>query len=121
MSLSDSAFEPGGKRNFLQLTDKDGEQPQIASVRSSGSTERQALYCYHTEIGFGFIPLYIDVHRMSRGQQIAVDWMTVHRSVSLDPFRETAVQAAVVTTAVHLTPTRPSSTNLRQVRFESNI
>ena len=32
MSLSDSGFEPGGKRNFLQLTDKDGEQPQIASV-----------------------------------------------------------------------------------------
>lgn len=32
MSLSESGFEPGGKRNFLQLTDKDGEQPQIASV-----------------------------------------------------------------------------------------
>lgn len=32
MALSDSGFEPGGKRNFLQLTDKDGEQPQIASV-----------------------------------------------------------------------------------------
>uniref|UniRef100_A0A8C3A865 Ubiquitin carboxyl-terminal hydrolase 47 n=1 Tax=Cyclopterus lumpus TaxID=8103 RepID=A0A8C3A865_CYCLU len=31
MSLSDSSFEPGGKKNFLQLTDKDGEQPQIAS------------------------------------------------------------------------------------------
>uniref|UniRef100_UPI003AAC7821 ubiquitin carboxyl-terminal hydrolase 47 isoform X6 n=1 Tax=Centroberyx gerrardi TaxID=166262 RepID=UPI003AAC7821 len=35
MSLSESGFEPG-KRNFLQLTDKDGEQPQIASVNSSG-------------------------------------------------------------------------------------
>lgn len=31
MSLSDSGFEPG-KKNFLQLTDKDGEQPQVASV-----------------------------------------------------------------------------------------
>uniref|UniRef100_A0A672IF71 Ubiquitin carboxyl-terminal hydrolase 47 n=1 Tax=Salarias fasciatus TaxID=181472 RepID=A0A672IF71_SALFA len=36
MALSDSAFEPGGKKNFLQLIDKDGEQPQIASVNSSG-------------------------------------------------------------------------------------
>ncbi|XP_071371894.1 ubiquitin carboxyl-terminal hydrolase 47 isoform X5 [Centroberyx affinis] len=35
MSLSESGFE-AGKRNFLQLTDKDGEQPQIASVNSSG-------------------------------------------------------------------------------------
>uniref|UniRef100_A0A3Q3MWL6 Ubiquitin carboxyl-terminal hydrolase 47 n=1 Tax=Mastacembelus armatus TaxID=205130 RepID=A0A3Q3MWL6_9TELE len=34
MSLSDSGFEPGGKRNFLQLTDKDGEQPQIVSDES---------------------------------------------------------------------------------------
>lgn len=32
MSLSDSGFEPGGKRNFLHLTDKDGEQPQLASA-----------------------------------------------------------------------------------------
>uniref|UniRef100_A0A8C8FUT8 Ubiquitin carboxyl-terminal hydrolase 47 n=1 Tax=Oncorhynchus tshawytscha TaxID=74940 RepID=A0A8C8FUT8_ONCTS len=31
MSLTEFGFEPG-KRNFLQLTDKDGEQPQIASV-----------------------------------------------------------------------------------------
>lgn len=31
MSLVLSGFE-AGKRNFLQLTDKDGEQPQIASV-----------------------------------------------------------------------------------------
>uniref|UniRef100_A0A8C9U9M2 Ubiquitin carboxyl-terminal hydrolase 47 n=1 Tax=Scleropages formosus TaxID=113540 RepID=A0A8C9U9M2_SCLFO len=31
MPLSDSGFEPG-KKNFLQLTDKDGEQPQLASV-----------------------------------------------------------------------------------------
>ncbi|KAJ8412867.1 hypothetical protein AAFF_G00104490 [Aldrovandia affinis] len=30
MSLTESGFEPG-KKNFLQLTDKDGEQPQIAS------------------------------------------------------------------------------------------
>lgn len=36
MSLTDSQFEPGGKRNFLQLTDKDGEQPQIASVSGAG-------------------------------------------------------------------------------------
>uniref|UniRef100_A0A8K9XP74 Ubiquitin carboxyl-terminal hydrolase 47 n=1 Tax=Oncorhynchus mykiss TaxID=8022 RepID=A0A8K9XP74_ONCMY len=35
MSLTESGFEPG-KRNFLQLTDKDGEQPQIASVSDSG-------------------------------------------------------------------------------------
>lgn len=32
MALSDSGFEPGGKRNFLHITDKDGEQPQCASV-----------------------------------------------------------------------------------------
>lgn len=32
MSLSDSGFEPGGKKNFLQLTDKDGQQPQVVSV-----------------------------------------------------------------------------------------
>lgn len=31
LSLVESGFEPG-KRNFLQLADKDGEQPQIASV-----------------------------------------------------------------------------------------
>uniref|UniRef100_A0A6Q2XPH8 Ubiquitin carboxyl-terminal hydrolase 47 n=1 Tax=Esox lucius TaxID=8010 RepID=A0A6Q2XPH8_ESOLU len=31
MSLTESGFE-AGKRNFLQLTDKDGEQPQLASV-----------------------------------------------------------------------------------------
>uniref|UniRef100_A0A8C7SEL6 Ubiquitin carboxyl-terminal hydrolase 47 n=1 Tax=Oncorhynchus mykiss TaxID=8022 RepID=A0A8C7SEL6_ONCMY len=35
MSLTEFGFEPG-KRNFLQLTDKDGEQPQIASVSDSG-------------------------------------------------------------------------------------
>ena len=35
MSLTESGFEPG-KRNFLQLTDKDGEQPQIASVSEWG-------------------------------------------------------------------------------------
>uniref|UniRef100_A0A8C9WBL0 Ubiquitin carboxyl-terminal hydrolase 47 n=1 Tax=Scleropages formosus TaxID=113540 RepID=A0A8C9WBL0_SCLFO len=32
MPLSDSGFEPG-KKNFLQLTDKDGEQPQSVSER----------------------------------------------------------------------------------------
>lgn len=31
MILVDSGFE-AGKKNFLQLIDKDGEQPQIASV-----------------------------------------------------------------------------------------
>uniref|UniRef100_A0A8C1K5R9 Ubiquitin carboxyl-terminal hydrolase 47 n=1 Tax=Cyprinus carpio TaxID=7962 RepID=A0A8C1K5R9_CYPCA len=35
MSLVLSGFE-AGKRNFMQLTDKEGEQPQIASVNSSG-------------------------------------------------------------------------------------
>uniref|UniRef100_A0A669DY37 Ubiquitin carboxyl-terminal hydrolase 47 n=1 Tax=Oreochromis niloticus TaxID=8128 RepID=A0A669DY37_ORENI len=39
MSLSESGFEPGGKRNFLQLTDKDGEQPQIASVTDSSGLD----------------------------------------------------------------------------------
>uniref|UniRef100_A0A7N8XY04 Ubiquitin carboxyl-terminal hydrolase 47 n=1 Tax=Mastacembelus armatus TaxID=205130 RepID=A0A7N8XY04_9TELE len=39
MSLSDSGFEPGGKRNFLQLTDKDGEQPQIVSVTDSSGVD----------------------------------------------------------------------------------
>ncbi|KAM6943184.1 ubiquitin carboxyl-terminal hydrolase 47 isoform 3-T3 [Xenentodon cancila] len=42
MSLSDSGFEPGGKRNFLQLTDKDGEQPQIASDES-GTADSSGL------------------------------------------------------------------------------
>uniref|UniRef100_A0A8C2BQH2 Ubiquitin carboxyl-terminal hydrolase 47 n=1 Tax=Cyprinus carpio TaxID=7962 RepID=A0A8C2BQH2_CYPCA len=35
MSLVLSGFE-AGKRNFMQLTDKEGEQPQVASVNSSG-------------------------------------------------------------------------------------
>lgn len=34
MTLSESGFE-AGKRNFLQLTDKDGEQPQMVSVSDS--------------------------------------------------------------------------------------
>lgn len=42
MFLSDSGFEPGGKRNFLQLTDKDGEQPQIASDES-GTADSSGL------------------------------------------------------------------------------
>ncbi|XP_056880396.1 ubiquitin carboxyl-terminal hydrolase 47 isoform X4 [Takifugu flavidus] len=37
MSLSDSGFEPGGKRNFLHITDKDGEQPQLASDESGAA------------------------------------------------------------------------------------
>lgn len=53
---------------------------------------------------------------MSRGQQTAVGWMTVPRSVLSGPYRGTAQPASVVTTAVRPTPTRPSSTNLRQVR-----
>uniref|UniRef100_A0A8C8FTU7 Ubiquitin carboxyl-terminal hydrolase 47 n=1 Tax=Oncorhynchus tshawytscha TaxID=74940 RepID=A0A8C8FTU7_ONCTS len=38
MSLTEFGFEPG-KRNFLQLTDKDGEQPQIASVTGSSGLD----------------------------------------------------------------------------------
>lgn len=131
MSLSDSEFEPGGKRNFLQLTDKDGEQPQIASVSGDWLT-KQALFskiirysCTTVRLvlklnasSFLLIYLYIDVHRMSREQRIAVDWMTVPRSALLGLYHETAVQAAVVTTVVHLTLTRPSSTNLTRVRFD---
>uniref|UniRef100_A0AAQ4QMF7 Ubiquitin carboxyl-terminal hydrolase 47 n=1 Tax=Gasterosteus aculeatus aculeatus TaxID=481459 RepID=A0AAQ4QMF7_GASAC len=41
-TLSDSGFEPGGKKNFLQLTDKDGEQPQIASDES-GTADSSGL------------------------------------------------------------------------------
>ncbi|KAK6294582.1 hypothetical protein J4Q44_G00354120 [Coregonus suidteri] len=41
MSLTESGFEPG-KRNFLQLTDKDGEQPQIASDES-GTADSSGL------------------------------------------------------------------------------
>ncbi|CAL9701902.1 unnamed protein product [Knipowitschia caucasica] len=37
MSLVNSGFEPGGKRNYLHLTDKDGEQPHIASEESRGA------------------------------------------------------------------------------------
>uniref|UniRef100_A0A674CCP5 Ubiquitin carboxyl-terminal hydrolase 47 n=1 Tax=Salmo trutta TaxID=8032 RepID=A0A674CCP5_SALTR len=48
MSLTESGFEPG-KRNFLQLSDKDGEQPQIASdesgtAGSSGLDDRQERF-----------------------------------------------------------------------------
>uniref|UniRef100_M3ZLS5 Ubiquitin carboxyl-terminal hydrolase 47 n=1 Tax=Xiphophorus maculatus TaxID=8083 RepID=M3ZLS5_XIPMA len=46
MSLSDSSFEPDGKKNFLQLTDKDGEQPQIASVSGYVGLVNQAMTCY---------------------------------------------------------------------------
>lgn len=35
-SVVESGFEPG-KKNFLHLTDKDGEQPQIVLVRISES------------------------------------------------------------------------------------
>ncbi|MEQ2306268.1 Ubiquitin carboxyl-terminal hydrolase 47, partial [Ameca splendens] len=42
MSLSDSGFEPGGKKNFLHLTDKDGEQPQTASDES-GTADNSGL------------------------------------------------------------------------------
>lgn len=72
------------------------------------------MRCFENE---GILSLCIYVHRMSQEQQTAVDWMTVPRSGLLGLYRETAVQAAVVTTAVHLTPTRPSSTNPKQVRF----
>ncbi|XP_036441887.1 ubiquitin carboxyl-terminal hydrolase 47 isoform X7 [Colossoma macropomum] len=41
MSLVESGFEPG-KRNFLQLSDKDGEQPQIASDES-GTADSSGL------------------------------------------------------------------------------
>ncbi|XP_077482778.1 ubiquitin carboxyl-terminal hydrolase 47 [Stigmatopora argus] len=37
VSLLDSGFQPGGKRNFLQITDKDGEQPRVASDESGGA------------------------------------------------------------------------------------
>ncbi|KAJ3593031.1 hypothetical protein NHX12_005369 [Muraenolepis orangiensis] len=41
MTLSESGFE-AGKRNFLQLTDKDGEQPQIAPDES-GTADSSGL------------------------------------------------------------------------------
>ncbi|KAM8877352.1 ubiquitin carboxyl-terminal hydrolase 47 isoform 1-T1 [Synchiropus picturatus] len=41
MSLSDSGFQPG-KKNFLQLTDKDGEQPQVTSDES-GTADSSGL------------------------------------------------------------------------------
>ncbi|KAK0135371.1 Ubiquitin carboxyl-terminal hydrolase 47 [Merluccius polli] len=41
MTLSESGFE-AGKRNFLQLTDKDGEQPQMASDES-GTADNSGL------------------------------------------------------------------------------
>lgn len=55
---------------------------------------------------------------MSQEQQIVVEWMIVPRSDLLGPYPETALQAAVVTTVVHLTPTHPYSTNLTRVRFD---
>lgn len=57
------------------------------------------------------------VFRMSQEQQIAVDSMIVPKSGSLGRYQGTAQQAAVVITAVRLTPTPPSSANLRQVSF----
>lgn len=47
MSLSDSGFEPGGKKNFLQLVDKDGEQPQIASVRGLKQSNCLMVFLFH--------------------------------------------------------------------------
>ncbi|XP_061466402.1 ubiquitin carboxyl-terminal hydrolase 47 isoform X2 [Rhineura floridana] len=38
-SVVDAGFEPG-KKNFLHLTDKDGEQPQIVLEESSGADDR---------------------------------------------------------------------------------
>lgn len=57
------------------------------------------------------------VCRMNQEQQIAVDLMTALKSGLLGHCLETVLQAAVETTVVHLTPTRPSSTNLKRVRF----
>ncbi|XP_077568912.1 ubiquitin carboxyl-terminal hydrolase 47 [Stigmatopora nigra] len=42
VSLLDSGFQPDGKRNFLQITDKDGEQPRVASDES-GAAESSGL------------------------------------------------------------------------------
>ncbi|KAG7283719.1 hypothetical protein CRUP_034343, partial [Coryphaenoides rupestris] len=41
MTLSESGFE-AGKKNFLQLTDKDGEQPQMVSDES-GTADSSGL------------------------------------------------------------------------------
>lgn len=60
MSLVESGFEPG-KRNFLQLADKDGEQPQIASV--SGLLGRR------TELETS-CPFIISVLHCRLGQQV---------------------------------------------------
>lgn len=102
MALSDSGFESGGKRNFLHITDKDGEQPQCASV--SETNRRQFLEFSQKSL----IPLYVDVRRMSQGQLIAAAWMTARRNASLGPCQEMALWAAVETTAVHRTLTPPS-------------
>lgn len=78
MSLSDSGFEPGGKRNFLHLTDKDGEQPQLASV----SLVRSTPWVLQTK---NVLINPICVFRMNRELLIAVGWMTALRSASLGP------------------------------------
>lgn len=105
MALSDSGFEPGGKRNFLHITDKDGEQPQCASV---SETKKRACSHFLEFNQKSLIPLHVDVCRMSQEQLTAAAWMTAHRNASLGRYPETALWAAAETTAVHRTPTLPS-------------
>lgn len=83
MSLSDSGFEPGGKRNFLHLTDKDGEQPQLASVsfaRAPPWFPRQQKVPINSVSAF----------RMNRELLIAAGWMTALRRASSGPSPEKA-------------------------------
>lgn len=82
MSLSDSGFEPGGKRNFLHLTDKDGEQPQLASVSFP-----HPRFLKQQKVLINLICVF----RMNQELLIAVGWMTALRSVSLGPSLEMAL------------------------------
>ncbi|XP_026868711.2 ubiquitin carboxyl-terminal hydrolase 47 isoform X3 [Electrophorus electricus] len=50
MSLVESGFD-AGKRNFLQLTDKDGEQPQIASVSGQMLSFTDSHFSIYDESG----------------------------------------------------------------------
>lgn len=102
MALSESGFESGGKRNFLHITDKDGEQPQCASV---SEPNKRPLLEFSLK---SLIPLYVDVRRMSQEQLTAAAWTTAHRNASLGPCQEMALWAAAETTAVHRTRTLPS-------------
>uniref|UniRef100_A0A8C7Y406 Ubiquitin carboxyl-terminal hydrolase 47 n=1 Tax=Oryzias sinensis TaxID=183150 RepID=A0A8C7Y406_9TELE len=99
MSLSESGFDSGGKRNFLQLTDRDGEQPQIASDES-GAADSSGLDDSSQERFIGPLPRdgsacgsgdysspsysYSSILSKSDTGQVLLCWLDVTRSFGWD-------------------------------------